>query len=204
VILTYGGIIQSLRTKDKNGDFDDITTGFDTIEEYPKKSAFFGTLVGRYANRIGGGKFTLNGKTYSMHKNNGGSPFQHSLHGGKVGFDKKVWLATSIKNGVKLEYTSADGEEGYPGTLSVCYELTKLLKNTIFAQKYNFCSKIQLLLKNTIFAQKYNFCLKIQFLLKNTNFAQKYNFCSKIQFLLKNPNFGQTSKCCLESAFCTE
>ena len=119
VILSYGGIIQSLRTKDKDGNVDDITTGFDTIEEYPEKSQFFGTLVGRYANRIGGGKFVLNNKTYTLHKNNGGTPFRHSLHGGKAGFDKKIWLATSIKNGVKLEYTSVDGEEGYPGTLSV-------------------------------------------------------------------------------------
>ena len=120
VILTYGGIIQSLRTKDKNGEFDDITTGFVTLEEYPQKSQFFGTLVGRYTNRIGGGEFVLNNKKYTLHKNNGGTPFRNSLHGGKAGFDKKIWTATSIKNGVKLDYVSADGEEGYPGTLSVC------------------------------------------------------------------------------------
>ena len=106
--------------KDRDGNFDDITTGFDTIGEYPEKSAFFGTLVGRYANRIGGGAFVLNGKTYSLFKNNGGEPFKNSLHGGKVGFDKKVWAAKTVKDGLKLDYTSADGEEGYPGTLTVC------------------------------------------------------------------------------------
>jgi len=125
VILNYGGIIQALRTKDRNGDFDDITTGFTTISEYPEKSQFFGSLVGRYANRIGGAKFDLNGKTYNLFKNNGGDPFQNSLHGGKEGFDKKIWASKTIKNGVELSYTSADGEEGYPGTLqtTVVYKL---------------------------------------------------------------------------------
>ena len=104
---------------DRNGDFDDITTGFSSISEYPEKSQFFGSLVGRYANRIGGAKFNLNGKTYNLFKNNGGDPFQNSLHGGKQGFDKKIWAAKTVKNGVELSYNSPDGEEGYPGSLQV-------------------------------------------------------------------------------------
>ncbi|CAG5103028.1 Oidioi.mRNA.OKI2018_I69.chr1.g579.t1.cds [Oikopleura dioica] len=134
VILNYGGIIQSLRTKDKNGDWDDIVTGFDTIEEYPEKSNFFGCLVGRYANRIGHGKFSLNGRSYELFKNNGGNPPRNALHGGKVGFDKKFWNAKIVENGLELKLISEDGDEGYPGKLDVT--VTYSLVGGAFSIKY--------------------------------------------------------------------
>jgi len=125
-ILNYGGIIQSLQCPDKNGIWDDITTGFDTMEEYKEKSRFFGCLVGRYANRIGGGKFSLNGKVFSLFKNNGGSApnCRHSLHGGRLGFDKYLWESKVITNGIELTIMSPDGDEGYPGNLQVTVQYT--------------------------------------------------------------------------------
>jgi len=121
VILNYGGVIQSLETPDKNGVWDDITTGFETIDEYPQKSQFFGCLVGRYANRIGGAKFVLNGETFDLFKNNGGAApnFKNSLHGGKKGFDKYVWESKIIENGIELSLVSNHMDEGYPGKLDV-------------------------------------------------------------------------------------
>merc|ERR1712137_620937 len=121
VILNYGGVIQSLETPDKNGVWDDITSGFETIDEYPQKSQFFGCLVGRYANRIGGAKFVLNGETFDLFKNNGGSApnFKNSLHGGKKGFDKYVWESKIIENGIELSLVSNHMDEGYPGKLDV-------------------------------------------------------------------------------------
>src|SRR5208337_2708878 len=118
-VMTYGGIIVSLQTPDKRGKFADITLGFDSLAGYLGKSPYFGALVGRYANRIGNAKFTLDGKEYTLAKNNG----PNTLHGGLKGFDKVVWEAQSFQKsaevGVILKYTSADGEEGYPGTLHV-------------------------------------------------------------------------------------
>lgn len=118
-ILNYGGIVQSLRVPDKNGKLGDVVLGFDSLGRYEKYSPYFGALIGRYGNRIAGGKFTLDGKEYKLFVNNG----PNSLHGGKVGFDKKVWDAKPIttRNGVGLDlrYVSKDGEEGYPGNLSV-------------------------------------------------------------------------------------
>ena len=123
--ITYGGIIVSVETPDKNGRLADITLGFDTLAGYLAKNPFFGALVGRYANRIGNAKFTLDGKEYPLAKNDG----PNSLHGGLKGFDKVVWQGLSFEKGeevgVVLKYTSADGEEGYPGTLhaTVTYTL---------------------------------------------------------------------------------
>jgi len=118
-ILNYGGIVQSLRVPDKNGKLGDVVLGFDSLARYEKDSPYFGALIGRYGNRIAGGKFTLDGKEYKLFVNNG----PNSLHGGKVGFDKKVWDSKPIKTkngvGLDLRYVSKDGEEGYPGTLSV-------------------------------------------------------------------------------------
>lgn len=112
-----------MQSKDSNGKWDDITTGFDTAAEYgdSAKQQFFGCLVGRYANRIGGAKFKLNGKEYNLFKNNGGTApnFLNSLHGGKRGFDKFNWDAKQISNGIELSMVSPDGDEGYPGTLNV-------------------------------------------------------------------------------------
>jgi len=125
-IMTYGGTVVSLRVPDRNHKFDDVVLGFDTFDPYPTKSPFFGALIGRYANRIAKGKFTLDGHQYSVPVNDG----ENSLHGGNKGFDKRVWKAREIKvrDGAALEFTylSKDGEEGYPGNLSVrvIYSLT--------------------------------------------------------------------------------
>jgi aldose 1-epimerase len=125
-ILTYGGILQSIRVPDRHGRFANVTLGFNNIDDYVAKSPFFGAIIGRYANRIAKGQFTLNGVTYQLPINNG----PNSLHGGTVGFDKHVWAATPIRAngtvGLQLDLTSPDGDQGYPGTLAtrVTYTLT--------------------------------------------------------------------------------
>jgi aldose 1-epimerase len=125
-ITTYGGIVVSLKVPDRDGKFDDVVLGFNSLDGYLKGHPFFGALVGRYGNRIGKAKFTLNGKEYKLAVNNG----ENSLHGGTKGFDKVVWKAkpVTVKEGVALElsYLSKDGEEGFPGNLSVkvTYTLT--------------------------------------------------------------------------------
>jgi aldose 1-epimerase len=124
-VMTYGGIIVSVKTPDISGHFADITLGFDSLTTYLTKNPFFGALVGRYGNRIGGAKFTLDGKEYDLPKNDG----PNTLHGGRKGFDKVLWQGHSFEKagavGVVLTYTSADGEEGFPGTLrtTVTYTL---------------------------------------------------------------------------------
>jgi aldose 1-epimerase len=125
-VITYGGVIVSLRTPDRAGRLDDIVLGFDTLDGYLKDSPYFGAIVGRYGNRIAGGRFTLDGVAYQLATNDG----QHHLHGGVRGFDKVVWDAESFAGpggaGVALHHTSPEGEEGYPGTLRarVTYTLT--------------------------------------------------------------------------------
>ena len=125
-VITYGGILVSLRVPDKNGHLDDVVLGFDTFDGYSKPGPYFGAIVGRYGNRIAKAKFSLDGKEYTLAKNNG----PNSLHGGLKGFDKVVWQAEQFQNqkgvGVILTYTSADGEEGFPGNLKVkvTYTLT--------------------------------------------------------------------------------
>jgi len=125
-ILNYGGIVQSLKVPDKNGKFDDVVLGYDNIGGYLTNSPYFGALIGRYGNRIGGGKFTLEGKTYKLAINNG----PNSLHGGIKGFDKVVWQAspslTPDGPALELTYVSQDAEEGFPGNLKVTaiYTLT--------------------------------------------------------------------------------
>lgn len=122
-VCEYGGTIVSLTAPDREGKFADIVLGYDRLEDYLKGSPYFGAIVGRYANRIADGKFTLDGKTYTLAKNNepGGMPCH--LHGGKVGFDKVLWKGEALKEGdrvgVKLRYRSPDGEEGFPGNLDV-------------------------------------------------------------------------------------
>lgn len=114
VISNYGGTIVSLKAPGKDGQRADVCLGFDTVERYVKDSPYFGCLVGRYANRIAKGKFTLDGKEYTLATNND----PNHLHGGKVGFSKKIWTVEEATDSVlKLSYTSPDGEEGYPGTL---------------------------------------------------------------------------------------
>lgn len=125
-VMNYGGIIQSIRTPDRAGQMGEITLGFDSLNEYLAPHPFFGALVGRFANRIGNARFNLDGVEIELARNNGAN----HLHGGVSGFDKKVWQATPFAQGdscgVRLAYTSWDGEENYPGTLAVqvIYTLT--------------------------------------------------------------------------------
>ena len=118
-IMTYGGILVSLRTPDRSGKMDDIVLGFDSLDNYVAKNTFFGALVGRYANRIAKGRFALEGTTYSLPLNDG----HNTLHGGK-GFDKVVWKAKPIENGVELTHLSLDGDQGFPGNLAVTVRYT--------------------------------------------------------------------------------
>jgi len=122
-IINYGGTIVKLEVPDKDGNFEDIVTGFETFKEYKEKSQFFGCVVGRYGNRIARGKFTLDNKEYTLAVNNG----PNALHGGKIGFDKKMWNCEEIKDGVKMSLVSPDGDEGYPGRLAcqVTYTLVE-------------------------------------------------------------------------------
>ncbi len=125
-ISSYGGIVTELHAPDKNGKSADVVLGFDSLEGYLAGHPYFGAITGRYANRIAKGKFTIDGKEYSLAVNNG----PNSLHGGLKGFDKVVWKAEeTTANGqpaLKMTRTSPDGEEGYPGnlTVSVTYSLT--------------------------------------------------------------------------------
>jgi aldose 1-epimerase len=125
-IMTYGATLVSLRLPDRQGRFDDVNLGFDDLAGYLGTNPYFGVVVGRYANRIARGEFTLGGVIYKLARNNNGN----SLHGGLKGFDKVVWKAEPVRRhgvvGVKLTYLSPDMEEGYPGNLSatVVYTLT--------------------------------------------------------------------------------
>ncbi len=125
-ITNYGGIVTSLKVPDRNGKLDDIVLGFDNLDAYLKGHPYFGAIIGRYGNRISKGRFTLHGVEYKLAVNNG----ENHLHGGIKGFDKVVWNAKprKVANGAALEltYLSKDGEEGYPGNLSVkvVYTLT--------------------------------------------------------------------------------
>lgn len=118
-VTNFGGIITSLRVPDRAGAMGDVVHGFDRWDGYLRGHPFFGALVGRYGNRIARGKFTLNGVEYSLALNNG----PNALHGGLKGFDKVAWQANAISTdagpGLVLRYLSRDGEEGYPGNLSV-------------------------------------------------------------------------------------
>ena len=136
-ILSYGGIIQSIEFPDRKGEPGNVVLGFKTLQEYVTYNpaptpgnpagtgAYFGALIGRYANRIGGGRFSLGGTDHSVPPNNG----PHALHGGEVGFDQKAWESEAVRDGhtagVRLKYVSAHGEMGFPGTLETVatYEL---------------------------------------------------------------------------------
>lgn len=118
-ITNYGGIVVTLKAPDRDGQLDNVALGLPSLEEYLKGSPYFGALVGRYGNRIAKGKFTLDGAAYTLAVNNG----PNHLHGGLRGFDKVVWDAAIIETyagpALRLTYLSGDGEEGYPGNLSV-------------------------------------------------------------------------------------
>lgn len=126
-ITNYGGIVVSLKMPDRSGAFDDVVLGFNTLDGYLKApTVYFGALIGRYGNRIAKGRFTLNGKEYKLATNNN----ENHLHGGIRGFDKVLWHARPLSGNagaaLELTYPSKDGEEGYPGNLSVrvVYTLT--------------------------------------------------------------------------------
>jgi len=131
-IMTYGGIVVSLKTPDRAGRFDDVVLGYDSLDGYIKRNPYFGAIVGRCGNRIGNAKFSLNGKTYSLAPNNAS---KNHLHGGLKGFDKVVWAAKPAEtaNGpaLQLDYLSKDGEEGYPGNLSVTATYTVTEDNAL-------------------------------------------------------------------------
>ena len=125
-VTNYGGIVVSLTVPDKAGNLGDIVLGFSTVADYVKNSPYYGCIVGRYGNRIGKAKFSLDGQEYALAANNG----ENSLHGGVKGFDKVIWAAKEVKAdnavGVELKYLSKDMEEGFPGNLdaTVTYWLT--------------------------------------------------------------------------------
>ncbi|MDQ2711142.1 MAG: galactose mutarotase [Acidobacteriota bacterium] len=128
-ITNYGGTVESIKVKDRNGKFDDVALGFANLEGYTQKlnTAYFGALIGRYGNRIARGTFSLDGKTYHIPTNDG----PNMLHGGTVGFNKRVWDAKDISTAdtpaLELHYLSPDGEQGFPGNLDVTvrYSLDK-------------------------------------------------------------------------------
>jgi len=125
-VLDYGGIIVSLKVPDKEGHFADVVLGFDSLPDYLNEHPYFGAIVGRYANRIAKGQFSIDGKNYHLATNDG----PNHLHGGTVGFDKILWQAKPFQekasSGIRFSCTSPDGEEGYPGNLScqMTYTLT--------------------------------------------------------------------------------
>ena len=125
-ITNFGGIVVSLKVPDRAGKVEDVVLGYDSIEGYLTNKAFFGATIGRYGNRIGHGTFTLDGKTYTLPKNDG----DNTLHGGPEGFNKRLWAAKDVSGqhgpALQLTYLSKDGEEGFPGNLSakVVFTLT--------------------------------------------------------------------------------
>ena len=118
-VITYGGIVTSLKVPDKNGKMEDVVLGYNDLSSYVDHNPYFGAIIGRYGNRIAKGKFSIDSIEYSLAKNNG----ENSLHGGVKGFDKVIWRAEQITSndrvGLELSYLSKDGEEGYPGNLDV-------------------------------------------------------------------------------------
>ena len=124
-IATYGGIVVSLKAPDRSGKPADVVLGFDDLDGYVANSngpsgAFFGAIIGRYANRIAHGSFTVDGRKYSLPLNNG----ENTLHGGPHGFNNVVWKAKPVANGVELTYLSKDGEAGFPGNLTAVVRYT--------------------------------------------------------------------------------
>ena len=124
-IISYGATVTSLKVPDRNGKMADVVLGYDSLQGYIDGTTYFGAIVGRYGNRIGKGRFRLDGKDYQLTVNDG----ENHLHGGRIGFNKVLWDAEagdSAEASLQLRYVSRDGEEGYPGTvtLKVTYTLT--------------------------------------------------------------------------------
>lgn len=121
-VTNYGGAVTSLKTPDRYGTFGEIVLGFETLDEYVHNPRYFGALIGRHANRIARGRFSLNGVEYQLPCNNGAN----HLHGGFKGFDKRVWDVGESENSLHLTYFSKDGEEGYPGNVTAAVDYTLL------------------------------------------------------------------------------
>ncbi len=133
--ITYGGIITSIRTHDRSGAIGDIVLGFNSIDGYLGGHPHFGAIIGRYGNRIAKGRFTIDRQDYTLATNNG----PNHLHGGIKGFDKVIWKAEQLppqpgKSAVAFTYTSADGEEGYPGKLDVKVTYTLTDRNELIVE----------------------------------------------------------------------
>ncbi|MFC2117228.1 aldose epimerase family protein [Bacteroidota bacterium] len=141
-VTNYGGKVVSQWIPDRDGNFNDIVLGYDNIDDYLKSGeAYFGALIGRYGNRIAKGKFSLNGKEYTLATNNN----ENHLHGGEIGYNAVVWDAREFKNekgedAIELKYVSADGEEGYPGELDIAVVYT-LTNNNEFVIEYSATCK---------------------------------------------------------------
>lgn len=118
-VTEYGAILISVEVPDREGKVADVTFGYDTLEGWLGNKSYFGATVGRFANRIAGGKFTLDGKEYTLATNNSPGGMPCHLHGGIVGFDKVLWKGRVAGESVEFTYLSKDGEEGYPGNLAV-------------------------------------------------------------------------------------
>ncbi len=130
-IMNYGATLVSISVVDREGKFADVIAGYDTLEEYIRGKSYQGAIVGRYANRIAKGEFSLDEKKYTLYTNDG----RNHLHGGKNGFDKKIWNAQEIDGdepSLVLSYTSPDGEEGYPGTLKIKVTYTLKADNSLY------------------------------------------------------------------------
>lgn len=130
-IMNYGGTIVSMEVPDRDGKMGDVSLGFDTADGYLGEHPNFGTLIGRYGNRIGKAQFTLDGKTYKLAVNNG----ENHLHGGLVGYGRKIWATKAVDDApdatIELKYTSADGEENYPGKLDVTVQYILTADNAL-------------------------------------------------------------------------
>lgn len=133
-ILTYGGALQFLEVPDRNGDMTDVVLGFDTVEGYQSQDKYIGAIIGRYANRIGDSGFSIHGTKFSLFSNSG----PDHLHGGKNGFDKKIWRAEEVPGGVRLTLESPHMEEGYPGNLKA--DVTYILYGNELAIKFEAVS----------------------------------------------------------------
>ena len=121
-IITYGGILAAIRTPDRRGASANVVLGLPDLEAYRSRNRFFGAITGRYANRISGAGFTIDGRSFRLAGNSAGGA--NAIHGGLQGFDKRVWTAQMLTDGVALFYSSPDGEEGYPGKLDVTVTYT--------------------------------------------------------------------------------
>ncbi|MFN6163367.1 MAG: galactose-1-epimerase, partial [Planctomycetota bacterium] len=130
-MIDYGAIIVSIQVPDRDGKRVNITAGFDSMDGYVQRHPYFGATVGRFCNRIAKGKFTIEGKTYSLAINNG----PNHLHGGEVGFDKKMWKVEEFRGdssvGLRFTLISPDGDEGYPGQLDTIAEYVWSNTNTL-------------------------------------------------------------------------